>query len=71
MSIVGTDERRGWVEKLDRGTDLNGAGYGRFIRNPPHKGFLAAADLKSAPLDHVAPLAAAVILAAFVELHPP
>jgi hypothetical protein len=30
MSMVGTDERKGWLGKLDRGSDLKGAGYGRF-----------------------------------------
>jgi hypothetical protein len=37
MSIMGTDERRGWVGKFDRGSDLKGAGYKRFRHNPPYK----------------------------------
>jgi hypothetical protein len=47
--MVGTDERRGSVGKSYRGSDLKGAGYGRFNRNPPYMVFPAAADLKSVP----------------------
>jgi hypothetical protein len=68
--MVGTDKGRGWVGKSDLGTDLKGAGYGRFNRNPPHMVFPAAADLKSALPYRAAPLAAVVLLGAGVELHP-
>jgi hypothetical protein len=68
--MVGTDERRGWVGKSNWGSDLKGAGYGCFNRNPPYMFILAGADIKSAPPDHVAPLAAIVLLADDVELRP-
>jgi hypothetical protein len=58
------------VGKLDRACDLKGAGYGRLNRNPPYIIFPAAAELKSAPPDRAAHLAAAVLLAIGVELHP-
>jgi hypothetical protein len=35
LSMVGTDERRDWVEKQDRGSDLKGARYGCFNQAPP------------------------------------
>jgi hypothetical protein len=56
--MVGTDKKRGWVRKSDRGSDLKGAEYGRFNRNPPYIGFPAAADLISMPLGRAATLAA-------------
>jgi hypothetical protein len=62
--MVGADERRGWVRKADRGSDLKGAGYGRFNRNPPYAVFPEAFDLKPAPRDRAAHLAAAVLLPA-------
>jgi hypothetical protein len=68
--MVGTDTRRGWVGKSDRGSNLKGAGYVCFTR-PLYMFFPAAADLKSVPLDRVVPLAAAVLIAASIELNPP
>jgi hypothetical protein len=68
--MVGTDERRGWVGKSDRGSDLKGAGYGRFNRNPPYIFLPAAANAKSATPYRAAPFAAAVLLAFGVELQP-
>jgi hypothetical protein len=65
-----TDEGRGWVGKSDRGSDLKDAGYGSFDRNPPNMFIPAAADLVSTPRYRAAPLAAAVLLAVGVELHP-
>jgi hypothetical protein len=58
------------VGKSDRGSDLKGAGYGRFNRNPPYMVFPAAAELESAPPNRVVPLAAVVFLADDVKLHP-
>jgi hypothetical protein len=68
--MVGTDERRGWVRKTNRGSNLKGAGYGRFNRSPPYMSIPAAADQESATPDRAAPLASAVLLAIGVELHP-
>jgi hypothetical protein len=59
------------VGESDRGSDLKCAGYGRFNRNPMYMVFPAAAYLKSRLLDRAAPFAAAVLLAAGVELQPP
>jgi hypothetical protein len=61
--MVGTDERRVEVGKLDRGSDLKGPD-----RNLRMRFFSAAADnLKSARVDRAAPLAAAMLLAPFFE----
>jgi hypothetical protein len=70
MLMVGTDEKKSWVVKSDQGCDLKGVGYWRFSQNSPYKVFLAAANLKSAPLDRVAPLAAVVLIIVGIELHP-
>jgi hypothetical protein len=67
--MVAADERRGWVGKSNLGFYLEGAGYGRFNRNPPYMVFLAAADITSSPPDRAAPLAAAGLLADGVKLH--
>jgi hypothetical protein len=58
------------VGKSDRGSDVKGAGYGRFNDTLCIWFFPAAVDLKSVPLDRAAPFAVAVLLAAFVEVHP-
>jgi hypothetical protein len=68
--MVGTDEGRDWVIKLDWGSDLKGAGNGHSNEKPPYKVFPAAAELKSAQPNRVAPRAAAVLLVVGVELHP-
>ena len=68
--MVGTDEGSGWVGNSDRGSDLKGAGYGILSQNHPYMVFPAAADLKSALPSHAAPVAAAILLAIGVELHP-
>ena len=70
LSMVGTDEGRGWVGKTYRGFDFKNAGYGSFNRNPPYMGFPAATNLISAPLDRAAPFAALVLLVVDFELHP-
>jgi hypothetical protein len=70
LSMVGTDEGRGWVGKSDRGSDLKDAGYGSFKQNPPYTLIRSATDLILAPPYRAAPLAAAVLLADGVELHP-
>jgi hypothetical protein len=71
LSMMGIDERRGWVGKSDRGSDPEGAGYGRFDQNPPCMGIPTAADLISAPPYRAASLAVAILFADGVELHPP
>jgi hypothetical protein len=35
LSLVGTNKRRDWVGKPDRGSDLKDIGNGRFSQNPP------------------------------------
>jgi hypothetical protein len=70
MSMVDTDERRGWVGKSDRSSELKVSLYGSVSQNPHWKFFLAAADRKSAPIGSVAPLAVAVLLVGGVEFHP-
>jgi hypothetical protein len=56
------------VRKLDRGSDLKDVGYGNFNRSPPYMVFMAAAYLIATY--RAAPLAAATLLTASVELHP-
>jgi hypothetical protein len=66
--MVGTDERRGWVGKSDRGSDLKGAGYGSFSQNLPYMFFPAATDQPLAPLDRAPPPAVAILLATSLHM---
>jgi hypothetical protein len=69
--MVGTDEKRGRVGELDRGSDLKDAGSGRCSQNPPYTALPAEGDLISVfRVCCAAHLAAIVLLAVSVELHP-
>jgi hypothetical protein len=58
----------GWERQI--GTPTSKMPVLKFNQNPPYKVFLAAANLISTPLDRAALLAAGVLLADGVELHP-
>jgi hypothetical protein len=70
MSMVGSDERRGRVEIHVGAPTSKLPGIDVLVKAPRTCFFPAAGDLKSAPLDRAAPLAADVLLIDVIELNP-